>query len=123
MSKYTQYNAIRPDTNSNMWETTEKLVFYERDDLIWKKVIVPAGFCFDWASIPRIFWIFYTPVSPDTINASCIHDYLWANQRWFFKSNCLFYKALITSWNSKFKSILFYLWVTNPIWYIIYLMK
>lgn len=123
MSKFTQFNAIKPLPKENLWITTSRLIFFERDDLVWIAHIVPEWFIFDGASVPRVFWIFFTPTQPKTISASCLHDRLWRNKIWFFKSNCLFYKSLVASGNSKLKSFLFYLWVTNPIWYLIYLSK
>ena len=38
-------------------------------------VHVPAGFIFDGASTPRIFWSILPPFK-DTKTAACIHDYL-----------------------------------------------
>lgn len=35
---------------------------------------VPAGFEFDGASVPRIFWAFLDPAS-EGFEAACLHDY------------------------------------------------
>jgi len=123
MSKFTKFQSIRPIPKSNKWITTWLLIFYENEDLTWTKYIVSEGFIFNWMSVPRLLWIFFPPIEAKTLNASCLHDFLFQQQVWFLKSNCLFYKALRASWNSIFKSLLFYIWVTNPIWYYIYLKK
>lgn len=35
---------------------------------------VPAGFEFDGASVPRLFWAFLDPAS-EAFEAACLHDY------------------------------------------------
>ena len=44
------------------WEVLEKFTYYGR-----KKIVIKKGFIFDWASIPRIFYMIGTPMSTDTI--------------------------------------------------------
>jgi len=40
--------------------------------------IIPAGFVFDGASIPKIFWTITTsPFNPKVMRAACIHDFLY----------------------------------------------
>jgi len=123
MSQFTKFNAIRPIPKENLWITTEELVFYENDDLTWEKYIVPVGFKFDWASIPRILWVLFAPVEPKTISSAALHDFLVRTKIcWYRKTNCLFYKALRTS-NWILKSSIFYIWVTLGTWIFYYFRK
>lgn len=43
-----------------------------------KKFSIPAGFEFDFASIPRPFWSIFLPNDPRWQSASLIHDWLYA---------------------------------------------
>lgn len=44
--------------------------------------IVPAGFEFDGASVPRLFWAFMDPAS-EAFEAACLHDFrLSRGMRW-----------------------------------------
>jgi hypothetical protein len=58
---------LHPDT-----EMAELLEPVQRED----GSIIPAGFRFDGASIPRAAWsaLGYTPFHPRVIRAACIHD-------------------------------------------------
>jgi hypothetical protein len=120
MSKFTQFNWIKPLPKENLWVTTEDLVFYERDDLIWKKYVVPSGFKTDGCSVSCPLWQW---AEPKTIWPCVLHDQFFKNKIWFFKSNYLFFKSLRANKNSIYKSLKFYLWVTSPIWYYIYKKK
>lgn len=117
MSKFTQFNSILPLPKENLWITTDELIFYERDDLTWEVHIVPAWFKTDWCSVMCPLWQW---AEPKTIGPCILHDWLWKEQKWFFKSNCLFYKSLRANWSSIYKSIKFYIWVTSPVWFYIY---
>jgi len=120
MSKFTDFNSIQPLVWPNTWITTKELVFYERDDLKGKKYVVPAWFITDWCSIGCPFW---QSAKPRLIMACILHDYLWSKKIWFFKSNCLFFKALRANKASMFQSIKYYLWVSSPIGMYIYANK
>ena len=43
------------------------------------RIIVPAGFITDFASVPRIFWSLYPPMGKYA-GATIIHDYLYITQ-------------------------------------------
>lgn len=47
--------------------------------LVCAVCVVPYGFEWDGASIPRAAWsvLGYTPFHPDLMRASCVHDYLY----------------------------------------------
>ena len=46
----------------------------------WREVEVPAGFVFDGASAPRLFWSIIPPFKK-TKKASCLHDWLCRKAR------------------------------------------
>lgn len=43
-------------------------------------VTVPAGYVTDFASIPRIAWVYLSPEDPVVMFASIIHDYMYTRQ-------------------------------------------
>lgn len=40
-------------------------------------IIIPKGFVTNGANIPRIFWSFFPPNSPEYLSAVVIHDFLY----------------------------------------------
>lgn len=46
----------------------------------YKGVTVPTGFKSDFASVPRIFWPFITPLSGG-LRAPVVHDYIYTRKR------------------------------------------
>jgi len=51
-------------------------------DMDFFGVAVPAGYCFDGASVPRFFWRIVSPYQPYVIRAACGHDYMYENAIW-----------------------------------------
>jgi hypothetical protein len=47
-----------------------------------ESITIPAGFEFDGASIPRIFWRVEAPIDGRYITAFCVHD-------WCYSSHCV----------------------------------
>ena len=43
-------------------------------------VDVPAGFEFDGASVPRLFWWLLPPLSGESAEAAALHDYLYTHR-------------------------------------------
>lgn len=42
---------------------------------------IPAGFWYNGASIPALFWqLIYSPFDPRILEAACIHDWLYTNK-------------------------------------------
>lgn len=86
------------------------------EDYIYWGIRVPKGFKTNGADIPRVFWSFFPPNSPEYLSAVVLHDYMCAKKKiygyeWADK---LFYQALIEIGVSKWKAKLFYFWVK---WY------
>lgn len=44
-----------------------------------KDIIVPAHFTTDLASVPRIFWLFISPIGKHSI-AAVMHDYIYSKE-------------------------------------------
>lgn len=98
MSIFTKFTSIHPIPWKNVWVTSNELVFYENDDMTWDKIVVPCWFEFDWASTPRFIRILFPPAEPRTINAACLHDWLFANKSYSLrKTDLLFLRALKAS--------------------------
>lgn len=57
-------------TSRRKWEVVEDY-YFKFEDIIYK---IPNGFIFDGASIPRLFWIIYSPTGILFI-PSIFHDY------------------------------------------------
>lgn len=65
---------VKPLPKANRYELVEPLTFWVNK----KREQVPAGFVFDGASIPRLFWrVLTSPYQPRILRAACIHDYLY----------------------------------------------
>lgn len=76
-----------------------------------KRLIIPKGFEYDMASIPRIFW-FITPPSYDPAwRAAAVHDYLY--EKLYHKytkqhADELFYRIMLKDGASPFIAKVFY---------------
>lgn len=46
-----------------------------------ESITIPAGFEFDGASIPRMFWRVEQPIDGRYITAFCVHDYLYSTHQ------------------------------------------
>ena len=45
------------------------------------RIIVPAGFKTDFASVPRIFWSVISPIGKGYTSAAIVHDYLYSTHQ------------------------------------------
>ncbi len=54
---------------------TEDFIY---DSNILGRIVVPAGFKTDFASIPRIAWRYLDPEDPAILYISVVHDYLYS---------------------------------------------
>lgn len=75
-----RYPSLRPQENDE-WKLCEE-VFYEFDaDGKAALIVVPAGYVYDGASVPRFFWrIAGHPMDTETVMASLLHDYCFTNR-------------------------------------------
>jgi hypothetical protein len=80
-------------------------------------IYVPVGFVTDFASIPRIFWPFISPIDEHG-KAAVVHDYLYTIG-YFKKSVCdkIYLEALTVLKVSKIKRTILYYGVKYFGWY------
>ena len=76
MSQFTTKLNVEP-IGKNLWELQEGFEYhvgYLNSD---ERIIVPAGFITDFASVPRVFWPIIDPIGEHG-KAAVIHDYCYA---------------------------------------------
>ena len=112
MSSFTGNTSIEPLPKENLWITTKSFRYYIYAEWSWPFIDIPEWYKFNGASVPRILWMFSPPAEPTTINSAALHDFLTeTNQFWYFFTHKIFYDSLLISWNSYFKSIIFFIGV------------
>ena len=78
--------------DGNLWELMANFEYYRPDGEIIK---VPAGFKFDFASIPKFAWSWIGSPTGKYGPASLIHDWLCVNATWpRAKTDRIFLEAL-----------------------------
>lgn len=65
------------DGGSRYWELAEDLTY--DDGTV--RILVPAGFQYDMASIPRFAWWFISPADRRIVRAATVHDRLYVERR------------------------------------------
>lgn len=110
-------NLVMEKISKRLWRTYRDFVYYiDGGD----EITVPAGFVTDFASIPRVFWIF---MPPDDIysQAAVLHDYLY-NTKMFNRDRCdkLFLQAMEILGVGKFTRYTMYYAVRSFGWYPFY---
>ena len=85
-------------------------------ELSYQGIYIPKGFVTNGANIPRLFWSFFPPNSPEYLSAVVIHDYMCANVATYGyeKADRYFFDAMLEIGVPKWKAKLFYFWVK---WY------
>ena len=80
------------------------------DDYPFDKILIPAYFLYDGASIPWFAWVaIYTPFHPDVMAASLVHDWLYVSHQCSRKeADQIFYSILILNGVNKTKAKLMY---------------
>jgi len=64
------------------------------EDFSYKDITVPKGYITNGADIPRIFWSFIPPYSPELLPAIVVHDFL-CDLELYEKADLYFKEALI----------------------------
>lgn len=122
MSAFTKHSAISPDKEKKQWINRQQFGFWENEDKTGDYIVVPANFKFDWASVPRLFWVLFPPVEPSTITAACLHDWLYVKKQYgLWKSDALFLKALKADWVFLLKRWAMFLWLKLWSWVVWYI--
>ena len=81
-----------------------------------ERYTIPAGFIFDGASIPRLFWTSTgTPFEPEHLTAGGIHDFFYWNAAVSRKkADKFFHELLLKHGESRYTSRKMYLAVRSP---------
>ena len=79
-------------------------------ELSYQGIYIPKGFVTNGADIPRIFWSFFPPNSPEYLSAVVLHDYMCAKIGVFTyeEADRYFYNAMIEIGVARWKAKLFY---------------
>lgn len=94
----------------NKRDLTVRIVYYAKFDRI-HEFAIPKSYCFDGASIPRIFWrVIGAPTDNNFLIAALVHDYMCEHHELIFNdrqlSTKVFNGLLTTSKVGKFKRFL-----------------
>jgi len=109
---------LKISPNWNEWELLKSFYYDIGWKWSWKRIRVPKGFITDWASIPRIFHILWTPMDTDTIIWAVIHDFLYSNKKLTRQeTDEIFNEIMLLTGVSHPKRILYFLWVRIGGWY------
>lgn len=89
----------------NCWQTVEPLVWKSNKD----EIVVPAGFIYDGASVPRVFTNIFPKSGERYDRAACLHDFLYAT-RMLDRKRCdeIFYEAMKFDKMTKWKAWVIY---------------
>lgn len=81
-------------TTTRQWEVVEEFTYYRSPE---RFIIIPAGFVFDGASIPRLFWSVFSPIGILLIGG-LIHDFGYRYRFIFVKydKHETIYKIVVT---------------------------
>lgn len=91
------------------WELAEDLVWEASLNGGTVRVVVPAGFQTDFASVPRFFWRVFPPIG-DWNRAATLHDYLYEKTRVSkLLADTFFYEALRSDRVGRLTRLLMYL--------------
>jgi len=77
----------------NKWKNLEKFEYHIGEYPSKEVIVVPADFETDFASVPRMFWGFISPVDTHA-KAAVIHDYCYYNLYNRKKSDKVFLEGL-----------------------------
>jgi hypothetical protein len=94
MSRFTEELLVSPLSDGRTWVIRRDFGYDIGEEDSGNTIDVPIGFKTDFASIPRIFWIFI-PRWGKYGNAAVIHDYLYWDQGYSRKeSDSIFLEAM-----------------------------
>jgi len=92
----------------NEWRVYKNFTYIREPYPDGEKIVIPAGFETDFASVPRIFWPFISPVDKHG-KAAVLHDYLYRKEI-YARHICdkIFLEAMKSIGVSKWKRSLIY---------------
>lgn len=125
MSQFTSFISVRiPTKEVNKFVLLDDLVYERWYEWSGNYIVVKDWFETDFASIPIIFRIFFSPTDYRWILASILHDALFYKSktlRDYQNANDVFYEAMQVTWTPKKIAIIFYIAVS--IWWVYYWVK
>lgn len=117
MSSFTSELKLEPLPDGRKWKLVEEFVYYLGTEDSGMFIKVPEGFVTDFASVPRIFWIFLPPWGRYG-KAAVLHDYMYQNTL-FIRLLCdsIFYEAMVVLKVPRWQRWLLYLGVRIGGWF------
>lgn len=95
---------VRDMGDGKHWELTEDFSWSDDCDVI----TVPTGYITDFASVPRLFWLFFPRYGKYT-KAAVIHDYLYSEGIGTKdRADAIFYHSMLTLGVNAFKAWVMY---------------
>lgn len=83
--------------DARQWRVERQFIYFIGSEDSDEFITVPKGFITDFASVPRLFWIFIPPDGKYT-QACVLHDYLYHKQLYSRKeSDTIFLEAMKVS--------------------------
>lgn len=85
------------------WWILQRAFAYVEDEPS-NRIVVPAGFVTDFASVPRLFWNFCPPADPEYSAAAIVHDRLYeTHELTKAETDDLFYRAMKVNGTPRWK--------------------
>lgn len=108
-SSFTTPLIVSPMPNGREWKLFRSFIYHIGSKRSNKIIKVPAGFIFDFASIPKFLW--FLPSWAKFSKASVLHDWLYHIQdRTRKEADDIFYEAMLVSWrNHRLGALLAYI--------------
>ena len=94
MSRFTKFTAYMPLSDGKTWLLDKPLIYEIGNEGSGNFITVPAGFHTDFASVPRLFRVFFSSWEKYG-NAAVLHDWLYWRQNTSRKqADDIFYEAM-----------------------------
>ena len=95
MSSFTERPILSPLSNDEEWVVRKEFIYEVGSLGSGDKIVVPAGFVTDFASVPRPFWSILPRIGKHA-SASIVHDYLYfSHEKTREEADDIFYEGMI----------------------------
>jgi hypothetical protein len=121
MSSFTEDVLLRPAKNRNRWILENSITYYVGEEWSTDRIIIPAWYEFDGASIPKFFWsLVGHPMDTQVLRAALVHDYIYTNERRRGRKQAddIFLEAMLVLWVNIYKASTYYIGVRLWWWYV-----
>jgi len=106
-------------TWKNEWVLNQDFIYYRWAKGSKNNITIPKDFVFNWASLPRVFYIIGTPMATDTLIWALLHDYAYHKQTMTRKqADELFNEVMILTKVWTIKRCIYYLGVRIWWWVV-----